>query len=156
MHYEGWYDHLWHEKWGVVTRGYSDNSKLSTWHDFPFQSLLGMLPCIKNMVLVFVLLLAAGRRWCQGEICSCREASTACSLSEHDGKCTSLFSIFTECKSVKPLMVCHLDGNCSLFRGRQVKCRACVFWVLMWKIFSLLGDYCHIYVQEWQIISKEQ
>lgn len=156
MHHEGWYDHLWHEKWGVVTRGYSDNSKLPTWHDFPFQSLLGMLPCIKNMVLVFVLLLAAGRRWCQGEICSCREASTACSLSEHDGKCTSLFSIFTECKSVKPLMVCHLDGNCSLFRGRQVKCRACVFWVLMWKIFSLLGDYCHIYVQEWQIISKEQ
>lgn len=121
MHHEGWYDHLWHKKWGVVTRGYSDNSKLPTWHNFPFGSLLGMLPLMKNVVLVSVLLLDAGRRWCQGEICSHSEASTACSLSEHDGKCTSLFSIFTECKSVKPLMVCHLDGNCSPFRGRQVK-----------------------------------
>lgn len=143
--HEGWYDHLWREKQGVVTRGYSDNSKLPTWNDSPFGSLSGMLPCIKNVVLVS--LLDAGRRWCQREICSHSEASTACSLSEHDGKCTSLFSIFTECKSVKPLMVCHLDGNCSPLRGRQVKLRACVFWVLMWKIFSLLGDYCRIYVQ---------
>lgn len=147
MHHERWYDHLWHEKWVVVTRGYSDNSKLPTWHDSLFECLSGMLPCIKNVVLVSVLLLDAGRGLCQGEICSHGEASTVCSLSEHDGKCTSLFNIFTECKSVKPLMVCHLDGNCSPFRGRQVKHRACVFWVLMWKIFSLLGDYCHIYMQ---------
>lgn len=130
-----------------ITRGYSDNSKLPTWHDSLFGCLSGMLPCIKNVVLVSVLLLDAGRGLCQGEICSHGEASTVCSLSEHDGKCTSLFNIFTECKSVKPLMVCHLDGNCSPFRGRQVKHRACVFWVLMWKIFSLLGDYCHIYMQ---------
>lgn len=133
MHPEGWCDHLWHEKWGVVTRGYSGISKLPTCHDSPFRFLSGILPGIKNVVLVLLLFLAVGRGWCQGEICSHSEASTACSLSEYDGKCTSLFSIFTECKSVKPLMVCHLDGNCSLFRGRQVKLRACVFWVLMWK-----------------------
>lgn len=90
----------------------------------------------------------------RGNLLSPGKASTACSLSEQGGKGTSLFSIFTKCKSVKPLMACHLDGNCSPFRGRQVKGRACgcspLFFfflqVLMWKAFSLSGDYCHICV----------
>lgn len=137
----------------MTTRGYSANSELLTQHRCPFGCLLGMLPRVRNVVLVSVPLPEADRGLCQGEICSHSEASTACSLSERDGKCTSLFSVFTKCKSVKPLMVCHLDGNCSSFRGRQVKRRACgcsLFWVLlqvlMWKTFSLSGDYCHIYV----------
>lgn len=119
---------IWtHLTWeqGMTTRGYSANSELLTRHHRPLGCLSGMLPCVRNVVLVSVPLPEAGGGSCQGEVCSHSEASTACSLSEHDGKCASLFSIFTKCKSVKPLMVCHLDGNCSPFRGRQVKRRAC-------------------------------
>lgn len=117
--------------------------------------LWGLVQCSRSAVAVSALLLKAGGRSCQGEICSLGKTSTACSLSEQGGKGTSLFSIFTKCKSVKPLMACHLDGNCSPFRGRQVKGRACgcslfffffLLQVLMWKAFRLSGDYCHIYV----------
>lgn len=124
MHRGGRYDHVCHEKQGVTTSGYSANSAWLMRHQCPLGGLLGILPRRRNAVPVSVPLLELGGGSCQGEICSHVEASTACSLSEHDGKCTSLFSVFTKCKSVKPLMVCHLDGNCSPFRGRQVKCTA--------------------------------
>lgn len=129
MHRRGWYDHIWHEKQGATTRGYSAISELLTQYHCPLRHLLGMLLYIRNVVLVSVPVPEAVGGLCQGEICSHSEASTACSLSEHDGKCTSLFSSFTKCQSVKPLMVCHLDGNCSPFRGRQVKHRACGYSV---------------------------
>lgn len=111
-------------KQGVTARGYSANSASLIRHHCPLGGLWEMLPRGRNMVPVSVPLPEAGGGLCQGEICSHSEASTACSLSEHDGKCTSFFSVFTKCKSVKPLMICHLDGKCSPFMGRQVKCRA--------------------------------
>lgn len=112
------------KKQGVTARSYSANSASLIRHRCPLGGLWEMLPRGRNVVPVSVPLPEAGGGSCQGEICSHIEARTACSLSEHDGKCTSFFGVFTKCKSVKPLMVCHLDGKCSPFMGRQVKCRA--------------------------------
>lgn len=113
-----WCGHTWHKKQGRwleavrLAPHYSHSPR--GWHGTAEMWFAACVP-----------LLDAGSRSCQGEICSLGDASTACSLSERDGKGPSLFSVFTKCKSVKPLMACHLDGNCSPVRGRQVTSRAC-------------------------------